>query len=44
MQKKLKNFKKVLAKLNFIYYNLIEVERSGTKWWKKEEGEPNVNW
>ena len=28
----LKNFRKTIAKLKKLYYNLVEVEKSGTKW------------
>lgn len=29
-----KKFKKTIAKLNKVYYNLIVVEKSGTKWYE----------
>lgn len=32
IEKILKNFTKTIAKLKKLYYNLHEVEKSGTKW------------
>ena len=32
IEKNLKNFTKTIAKLKKLYYNLHEVEKSGTKW------------
>jgi len=37
--KKIKKIKKILAKYKMLYYNLGEVEKSGTKWWKVKRGE-----
>ena len=37
IEKNLKNFTKTIAKLKKLYYNLHEVEKSGTKWQKNEK-------